>query len=341
MSKLLSNPRVAIVNKRVLPKPTEVYDAYWRFAAERQNIYFQRVHHAPPPWTSDPILCKFKFTNAYRASDRVTQYLIKNVIYDAKWQPKDLLFRILIFKTFNKIDTWEALVTEFSEVNTKTYSFDAYDQLLTHLSDTGHSIYSGAYIMASGRNAFGSPRKHRNHLKLVESIIADGLHEKIQMMTNMNQLYNKLLSYPTIGSFLAYQYAIDINYSELTSFSEMDFVVPGPGAKDGIKKCFSDLGEFTEEDVIMYVAERQEVEFERLGFKFKTLWGRPLQLIDCQNIFCEIGKYARVAYPQMIGNDGRKRIKQKFVQNSKQITPWYPPKWELNERIPLDAVHHL
>ncbi len=319
-------------SKRILPKPTVVYDAYWRFAAERQNIYFQRVNLKPPPWTRDPILNTFKFTNVYRASDRVSQYLIKNVIYNGKWSKKDLLFRILLFKTFNKIETWEHLVATFGEISTQTYSFDTYDKLLSKLSAAGNKIYSAAYIMASGRSAFGSNKKHRNHLKLIESIIADDLHEKITEMTSMYQLCKKLLSYPTIGNFLAYQYAIDINYSELTSFSEMDFVIPGPGATDGIKKCFSDPGDFTGEDIIKYVAELQEVEFERRGIKFNTLWGRPLQLIDCQNVFCEIDKYSRVAYPN-IGDTSRKRIKQKFAQRSEQIKPWFPPKWGLNEHV--------
>jgi hypothetical protein len=32
----------------------------------------------------------------------------------------------------------------------------------------------------------------------------------------------------------------DLNYSGLTDFSEMEFVMPDPGAKDGIRKCFRD-----------------------------------------------------------------------------------------------------
>ena len=58
-------------------KPTEVYDSYWRFAAERQDVFFRRLHRLPPPWTDDPVLRAHKFTNAYRASDRVSQYLIR------------------------------------------------------------------------------------------------------------------------------------------------------------------------------------------------------------------------------------------------------------------------
>ena len=49
------------------------------------------------------------------------------------------------------------------------------------------------------------------------------------------------------------------------------------------------------------VTERQEDEFERLGLRFRDLWGRRLQLIDCQNLFCEVSKYARVKHPEIMG----------------------------------------
>jgi hypothetical protein len=35
-----------------------------------------------------------------------------------------------------------------------------------------------------------------------------------------------------------------------------------------------------------------------LGHGAPTLFGRSLQLIDLQNRFCEIAKYARVAHPE-------------------------------------------
>ncbi|MCL4400581.1 putative DNA base hypermodification protein, partial [Candidatus Parvarchaeota archaeon] len=63
-------------------KPTKVFDTYWKFAAERQSIFFRKLKDEKPPWTDDWILRKHKFTNAYRASDRVSQFLIKEVIYN-------------------------------------------------------------------------------------------------------------------------------------------------------------------------------------------------------------------------------------------------------------------
>tara|TARA_B100000941_G_scaffold241504_1_gene185102 strand:- start:3032 stop:3484 length:453 start_codon:yes stop_codon:yes gene_type:complete len=130
-----------------------------------------------------------------------------------------------------------------------------------------------------------------------------------------------------IGPFLGYQYATDINYSDLTDFSEMEFVVPGPGALDGIRKCFSDFGSYSASDLIRMMAEQQQLEFERLGLDFAYLGERPLQLIDCQNLFCEVDKYARVAHPEVQGLSGRSRIKQQYRPDINPFTIKFPPKW--------------
>ena len=129
--------------------------------------------------------------------------------------------------------------------------------------------------------------------------------------------------------FLAFQFAIDLNYSELVDFSEMDFVVAGPGARDGIRKCFGARVGHSDADVIRAVTAMAEQEFARLGLRFNTLWGRPLQLIDCQNLFCEVDKYSRVAHPEATGGSGRTRIKQRFTPASSSLPQWYPPKWGL------------
>jgi hypothetical protein len=321
-----------LIVKKILPKKSEVYKTYWKFAGERQNIFFNRINNELI-WTNDEILQKHKFTNAYRASDRVSQYLIKNVIYNHNQEAKEVLFRILLFKTFNKIDTWEILLSRLGQISYRQYNFELYDEILTSLMNNGKSIYSGAYIMTSGRSKFGYSKKHRNHLRLIEFMIEDDLTDKIINSKSLGNLFNLLKEYPTIGNFLAYQYAIDINYSNLVDFDEMDFVFPGPGALDGIKKCFTDIGEYSESNIIKYVTENQNLEFKRNDIDFKNLWGRQLQLIDCQNLFCEVDKYARVAHPNVLGISGRSRIKQIFKPQKKEIEYWYPPKWNINKNI--------
>ncbi|GET43879.1 nucleotide kinase domain-containing protein [Microseira wollei] len=320
----------------ILPaKPTVVFDTYWRFAAERQKIFFKKIENVPIPWTSDQILSTYKFTNAYRASDRTSQYLIRNVIYrdDLPGSSNEVLFRIMIFKFFNKIETWQLLENKIGSIIYAEYSFDRYDQILTEAMNSEQTIYSAAYIMPSGGKTFGHTVKHRNHLKLIELMMADELPKKLADATNMHKGFDLLREYPTLGDFLAYQFITDVNYSEITNFSEMDFVVPGPGALDGIRKCFLDLGGLNEPEIIKFMADIQESEFERLGLDFQSLWGRKLQLIDCQNLFCEVDKYARMKHSDIAGISGRTRIKQKYSANTQPIDYWYPPKWGINQAI--------
>jgi len=322
--------KVSIQVKRPLPEPTVVFRSYWEFACERQNIFFKRLNNTLGPWTDDPVLRIYKFTNAYRASDRVSQFLLHNVIYGGSQAPQDLFFRTMLFKLFNKIETWELLSRELGEITWDKYSFKRFNPVLSKAIDGGTTIYSSAYIMPSGSSTFGSARKHENHLHLIEFMMKDRLYEQLQNAKTMEAAYHLILAYPTIGSFLAYQYLIDLNYSNLTNFDEMDFVVPGPGAKDGIAKCFQKRGDWTESDIIRMMAETQDDQFAKFDLTFNNLFGRKLQLIDCQNLFCEVDKYARVAHPEVAGLSGRTRIKQTHRPLYKPIKYTYPPKWGLD-----------
>src|SRR3546814_19136407 len=84
-------------------------------------------------------------------------------------------------------------------------------------------------------------------------------------MLSLRGLYELLVSVESFGPFLAFQLTIDLNYSSALNFDEAEFVVPGPGALDGISKCFEDLGGLSPTDVIMAMTHIQEEEFARLG----------------------------------------------------------------------------
>jgi thymidylate kinase len=330
-----SNEKASLsVWSRLAPaKPTVVFNTYWRFAAERQAIFFRRFRGFSGPWTDDPILNRYKFTNAYRASDRVSQYLIRDVIYRGDQSPREVFFRVILFKFFNRIDTWKRLIAAFGELTAKRFKPQQYDKVLTAAMESGELLYSGAYIMPSGGVGWRQDRKHRMHLKLLEYMLSQGLPERVAGARSMREAFELLKSVPTIGDFLAYQYVTDLNYSTATDFGENEFVVAGPGARDGIRKCFETLGGLTDADLIRFVSDRQDQEFGLRSLKFESLWERPLQLIDCQNLFCEVDKYSRVYHPDVKVKSGRARIKQQFRPSPTAIDYWYPPKWGLNDRI--------
>jgi len=304
-----------------------VYDAYWRFAHTRQEIFWKRVRAETPPWSDDPVLARHRFTNVYRAADRVSQYLIRHVIYEGPQLEEEVVFRTLLFKLFNRIETWEALVAAVGLPRWSTFSLNRFTDTLDKTFAAGARLYSAAYIMPSPN--LGHARKHRNHLALLDHMMRAGAAREIANAKSLESVFRTLRGYPSLGPFLAFQFAIDLNYSEIINFDERDFVVAGPGARNGIKKCFSGTAGLDDADVIRVVTERAEFEFARQQLPFNTLWGRPLQLIDCQNLFCEIDKYSRVTFPDARGVSQRTRIKQRFAPKPQPLHQWYPPKWNL------------
>jgi hypothetical protein len=320
--------RIRVPGTRRWLLATPVFDTYWRFACERQAVFHARVRGESAPWTTDDVLRAHRFTNVYRASDRVSQFLIRHVIYEKATQPEDLTFRTLLFKLFNRIETWAYLTEAVGEISWSAYDRRRLQRALDSLMTAGERVYSAAYIMPSP--ALGAVRKHANHLRLLELMMADALPQRLTDARSLKAVYEVLLGYPSLGPFLAFQLAIDLNYSPMLAFSEMDFVVAGPGAKSGLRKCFVDGAGLTDEELISVVAEIADHEFARQGLRFSDLWGRSLQLIDCQNLFCEVDKYARVAHPEASSAGGRTRIKQKFSPRTERLTQWYPPKWGID-----------
>jgi hypothetical protein len=312
-----------------------VFDLYWRFAAERQAIFKRRLEGERAPWTDDPILRDFRFTNAYRASDRVSQHLIRSVIYDGRYpsSPAETAFRVLLFKFFNKESTWTLLERKLGLPTWQSFDRASYDEVLTEAAAAGTRLYSAAYIIPPVAIE-KSGVKHRGHLKLLEAMLEGDFVSQLQSTGTLEEAFQLLKGYPSLGPFLAFQLAIDLNYSTLTNHDEREFVVPGPGARDGIAKVFPNAKAGDAEAIIHMMAERQEEEFASRGIDFQSLWGRRLQPIDCQNLFCEISKYTRVSHPEIAGLSGRTRIKQAFRPAGPPVQPWYPPKWNLNDRIP-------
>ena len=316
-------------------KVTRAYEAWWSFACERQRIYYRRLRGEPAPWTDDQTLFRYRFTNAYRAADRVSQYLIKEVIYQdvSPQDPNEVVFRILLFKVFNRIETWRALVGEMGSLVLADDPFARIGKILADRLAAGQQVYSAAYIMPVSRTGGPDLRKHEIHLDLLQAMMADRLGERLADTRTMQEGFDLLRAYPLIGDFLAYQYITDINYSNVVDYSESEFVAAGPGAREGLRKCFADAGGRSNGYLIRMMMDLQEEEFERLGLHFDSLFGRPLQLIDCQNLFCEVAKYTRVRFPALTPPGGRSRIKQTYRPTGDIAAPFFPPKWGINETV--------
>ncbi len=131
------------------------------------------------------------------------------------------------------------------------------------------------------------------------------------------------------------QHLTDLNYSEVINFDEDDYIVPGPGALNGIQKCWGVLPpNVIPSEIIQMCVSDQDVFLARFGEQPIRLRGkRQLHAIDCQNLYCETDKYARKKHPQFNLPDRNGKLKNKIKQTLKPAGPlppqFFPPKWKI------------
>jgi hypothetical protein len=317
------------INKDPVPRKG-VYDLYWKFAYERQKVFDARALGKPGPWTNDPIIQNYKFCNVFRAADRVSQYMIREVCYNQSEDTvADRLFQIIAFRIFSNIDTWESVRKLLGRAPIiDDLVSGLFENALNMVKQQSGKLYTGSFILCA-TNAYGRKIKHLNHVELFKDMfINHRIDKSITDASSLEEIYNLLHAFPLMGDFMSYQITIDLNYSEYVNFSENDFTKAGPGALRGINKVFEDMNGLSPEEIIMWMTEHQNEEFKKLGYDFKGLHGRPIQAIDAQNLFCETDKYCRVAVPALKSN--RTQIKSMFKQNVASLDYFFPPKWNIN-----------
>jgi hypothetical protein len=145
-----------------------------------------------------------------RASDRISQYLIRHVIYgDREYSPDDVFLRIVLFRLFSKQSTWELLERETGGVCRATLDVDRLGDVLARRRESA-PIYTAAFILATP--AYGHGAKHRNHLALVEAMFKPGkLAKDLAEAASLQAVFEHLQQWPGFGGFMAYQVAVDLN----------------------------------------------------------------------------------------------------------------------------------
>lgn len=311
----------------------EAFRLYWHFASERHQILLRRLQGQTRPWTDDSVLDTHKFCNTFRVADRVTQYYLKHVAYVASCNNlsrRDQAFRAIVFRFFSREDTWAYLESELGLINATDFDENSFGAALTRRRDAGHKLYTGAFILCAN-NAFGFDAKHLNHAALFSALAKskNSTLDRMAQATSVSELYDELIEVPLIGKFMAYQIAIDINYCADYSFDESEFVAAGPGAERGVRKCFESVGTLKAEDVITWVQQNQRDLARFYGYTSPTLFGRPLQSIDCQGLFCETDKYCRAALPEL--QSSRSRIKSVLRPRAKLDSLVSPVSWGIKK----------
>lgn len=283
----------------------------YNFITRRYKIHLRKdVLKKPQPWTNDPVLKEFRFTNVRREHDRETLWLIRNVTSNPKVSYEDKLMNCILFRLFNKHETSE-LISQPIHFS-KKYDPEVYRAVFkaTEVHDPHYIFFTGAFITGGMKRALKwyLPKGTEEDsmpmrvMKFMEYLYNDGVVDKIKACMTQKSVYDLLRGYLGIGDFLAYQMFVDMTYIKEFPFSENEFTAAGPGCKNGLNYLFIDRDGMTYEECLFWLREN-------LGDLFQDVLGKPwdpdklfrdlpeydrcLNVMSLENCFCELSKYIR------------------------------------------------
>ncbi|KAJ7841987.1 hypothetical protein B0H14DRAFT_2512054 [Mycena olivaceomarginata] len=282
--------------------PTAVFDTLWHWVVERKAIDDQRRESKQPPWTSDTILSEYKFCNSYRVLDRTSRFAITAVIEKGS---QELLFRILLFNSFNRIGTWKLLEEAFGgKLEYAACDPAQYDEVLAAAVKRGEAVFIGAYIKILPPVGDDRRASQVRQLELLQTLM-DELPAILACPKSATDVFYNIAAHPGMGPFMTFQLMIILSYSPLLDLDPNDFVVPGPGARSGLTKMFGKSLSVArrrvpdiEAAILRWMAMTQRAHFSRLGLQFAYITdenGHELELsvVDLGHIVCEVDKYSQ------------------------------------------------
>lgn len=272
-------------------------DEYIQYINERHSIWKKRfVQKLDKPWTKDPILQTYKFTNVFRQLDKGTIALRE--LLKGQTNPVLILFNIIWYRYFNL------------DVHAEELGFvEDYYQLLDFIRDKarkGKQIFTGAW-MTTG---VWCEDKYETYLRACAEAWdkREELYEDIQAMTTMEEPCTYLRSLYMVGKFLAYELACDLRFTTLLSNAtdKISWANMGPGAQRGLRRLGyphkNQSGGCASMQALYLIVTadvcKQKVDPNILHGDW------PFELREIEHNLCEFDKYMRVK-----NGEGRPRSK--------------------------------
>jgi len=214
------------------------------------------------------------------------------------------LAQVLMLKTFNEWETYEALCEILGGTPT-TDNLDA-DSLWDEL----HKARKAGRIKRLWRPAYTTGGKGLETIfRSAVAVIKEGGAEKLLKCNSLYEVVAALRSYPGLGPFHATQFTLDLAYGSFLRGNLDDFCIPGIGAAKGVALAFAPRAWSGAEvaDVIRLLTRHQETCYRLVtGEKAPRLQGRLLFEMDEQSTLCETQKFLlRSAQQAYTGSGGR------------------------------------
>jgi hypothetical protein len=274
---------------------------FFSWIVERTHIQRKKDRGDPWPWTEDPILQEYKFTNAFREKDRTTIWFRENIRDPLRYKP-EVYMATVIFRWFNLIETGETLLKHNLHIDWDPQK--AYDVITPQ-----DKWITGAYMIKSPT----SMNKVRGVCQTITNVWNDRKRflEKCPW-SSLQKMNTWLEGYPFLGPFLAYELVTDLRHTYIGACAKdiNKWANAGPGAMRGLNRIYGrDLN---------YTSKRHnwcEEMKELLNFSVVPGVMRDvkeiLELRDIEHSLCEFDKYERVRLGQ-----GAPRSKYKYKEKT-------------------------
>ena len=249
------------------------------FVIDRYRIHKRKdVKGLPAPWTKNPILQEFKFTNVRREHDRQTRYLIENISKNPKLTLEDKIVNTFLFRSWNNWATLKSF--GFPYPARRLYSSELKEKVrpLLHRLQKAHPDrlwYNNAYNQGGTKHAWKFPSGDGYQRAYKESeakkypdwekdiplrpfhvsvwLGEQKIVEKLLKAKDQQEAFDIIKSVRGFADFLAYQVFVDLTYIKEFPFSENEFVIAGPGCKRGLDHIFIDKDGMTYEECIFWL----------------------------------------------------------------------------------------
>ena len=286
---------------------TEQLRKFYGFLTERQNIWHKRfVEKLPPPWTDDPILQANHCCNVYRELDKGTKYVTEAII-PSSTKPEDVLFRILLYRMFNEINSYRAM----KPVLTKFTAYDAANILLKR-QQNGHHVFRNAWLTA-GTGLHGPGSKIQDYCRVAEGVYINRrqFYKTMKSAKGIKAGWDSLRQVKWMGGFMGYQVALDFSYIPWMDWEDDGWVYVGPGAKKGIywlkgespitdhdlrELEFEQKRPIDFEKYIRVLQRKQGIYFKKFGLNFRKWDGKELDQHNIEFALCEFNKVLRAGH---------------------------------------------
>ena len=308
-------------------KPTiniENFKHLHKWVTDRYKVHLLKdVFKQPAPWTDNPIIREFRFTNVRREHDKETRWVIENICH-AEMTDANKWMNLILFRMVNKSETCK----NFMPINFDNIDWNSIYNYVLYAPEN-YVMFTNAFktsgVKGAAAKSLGHTSAFKDKVNGVPPLISvikycEKLYQNEELIVSLGNavtaqdVFNCLQKVPGIGYFLAYQIFVDYTYCPESLWSENEFVVAGPGARRGLDLVFEDKNGMSYEESLFWLRDNWNAICLWMNLPwnadeiFQDLpeYDRYMNVMSLQNCHCEISKYIRA-----VNGTGRPRNKYK------------------------------